>query len=445
MEIHQKTSVPNNQKLKTMVKRCTDQKLLLRSFDARHWRIESGAVVRRRKGIIGVEGGKGLLPVERKRPVFVRRPLQFSATTPKIVRKNQTPFTRSKRVEEEKYPRQKFPWVHSSTTGQILFERYLHANVLWILASRPSANFFFKKKETGCKEGDKCLFPHYKVDEQPNKKPKKEQHPKKKRQGRQERCACCEKRITIGLRITRLGCTRVSRNEGVLGENPMQKVLEPIQRVRFTKSTLRQASIREKKGPSLGKINVKVPHQRSPYVLKIWGQVTWRGPERQQRCAQSKAWDLAKKYFICIKIQAKSFSQQKRPAVSEVSSSTHEGQSFGHWVGETKLRDREVFEEDASVLDYLEQEHLWTSPLGTESITWNAESWSSPSLVHFLACPRRWRSCQSPASRCVGLSADRNECCWACTVLSCALVPCWNTRMPRWWCTTSPCASLPFA
>ena len=33
MEIHQKTSVPNYQKLKTMVKRCKDQKLRLRSFD----------------------------------------------------------------------------------------------------------------------------------------------------------------------------------------------------------------------------------------------------------------------------------------------------------------------------------------------------------------------------------------------------------------------------
>ena len=33
----------------------------------------------------------------------------------------------------------------------------------------------------------------------------------------------------------------------------MQKVLEPIRRMRLTKSMLRQASIREKKGPSLGK------------------------------------------------------------------------------------------------------------------------------------------------------------------------------------------------
>ena len=44
MEIHQKISDPNNQKLKTMEKRSIDQKLRLRNFDARHGRIESGAV-----------------------------------------------------------------------------------------------------------------------------------------------------------------------------------------------------------------------------------------------------------------------------------------------------------------------------------------------------------------------------------------------------------------
>ena len=59
MEIHQETSMPNYQKLKTMVKRRKDQKLRLRNFDARHGKIESGAVVKNRKGLIGVEGGKG--------------------------------------------------------------------------------------------------------------------------------------------------------------------------------------------------------------------------------------------------------------------------------------------------------------------------------------------------------------------------------------------------
>ena len=66
----------------------------------------------------------------------------------------------------------------------------------------------------------------------------------------------------------------------------MQEVLAPIQRVRFTKSTLRHASIRDKKGPSLGETDVKVPHQRSPYET-----------ERQQRCARCMAWNLANHIF----------------------------------------------------------------------------------------------------------------------------------------------------
>ena len=59
MDIYQKISMPDYQKLKTMVKRSIDQKLRLRNFDARHGRIETGAVVKNRKGVSGVEGGKG--------------------------------------------------------------------------------------------------------------------------------------------------------------------------------------------------------------------------------------------------------------------------------------------------------------------------------------------------------------------------------------------------
>ena len=75
--------------------------------------------------------------------------------------------------------------------------------------------------------------------------------------------------------------------------NPLQKVLGTIREVRFTQSTPRQASIREKKGPSLGKIQVKDPHQRSPYAMKF-EDPSYEETERQQRCAQSKAWNLAK-------------------------------------------------------------------------------------------------------------------------------------------------------
>ena len=42
MEIHQKITMPNYQKLKTMVKRGVDQKLRFRNFDARNERIETG-------------------------------------------------------------------------------------------------------------------------------------------------------------------------------------------------------------------------------------------------------------------------------------------------------------------------------------------------------------------------------------------------------------------
>ena len=73
MEIHQKISMPNYQKMKTMVKRSIDQKLRSRNFDARHGKIETGEVVksRRRK--------RYLLPVGGTRAAFEGRPMQFLA------------------------------------------------------------------------------------------------------------------------------------------------------------------------------------------------------------------------------------------------------------------------------------------------------------------------------------------------------------------------------
>ena len=91
MEIHQQISIPNYQKLKTMVKRSKDQKLRLKNFDARHGRIETGAVVKNRKGLysalkeekISVTSGK-------KRPVLARRPMQFQARRPRSCTKTST-------------------------------------------------------------------------------------------------------------------------------------------------------------------------------------------------------------------------------------------------------------------------------------------------------------------------------------------------------------------
>ena len=78
--------------------------------------------------------------------------------------------------------------------------------------------------------------------------------------------------------------------------NPMQKVLGPVRRERYTQSTQRQATIQENKGPSLGKIQVKNPYQRSPYAMKFED----RSPgetERQERCSRGKAWNLARNIY----------------------------------------------------------------------------------------------------------------------------------------------------
>ena len=79
MEIHQKISMLTCRKLKTMVKRRKDQKLRLRNFDDRHGKIESGAVIKSRQGLSGVEGGKGSLSSGKKKTSVRKetRPVQF--------------------------------------------------------------------------------------------------------------------------------------------------------------------------------------------------------------------------------------------------------------------------------------------------------------------------------------------------------------------------------
>ena len=142
----------------------------------------------------------------------------------------------------------------------------------------------------------KRLFPHYKVDEQPNKKPKKSYHSHKGRESDDKNA------VAIAKMISQMGC--VSEDSELLDSqrgkqarrNPMQKVLGPNRRVRSTQSTLRQASIRENRGPSLGKIQVKPRHRRSPYAMKFEDQ-SQEETERQQRCARSRAWNLAKNFY----------------------------------------------------------------------------------------------------------------------------------------------------
>ena len=57
-----------------------NQKLRYETLDARHGTIESGAVVKSRKGLLSVEGGKGICyQWKEKKPMFQGRPVQFPA------------------------------------------------------------------------------------------------------------------------------------------------------------------------------------------------------------------------------------------------------------------------------------------------------------------------------------------------------------------------------
>ena len=305
MEIHQKMSMPNCQKLKTMAKRSTDQKLRLRNFYARHGRIESGAVIKNRKGSSGVEGGKGSCYQWKEKgqcskgdQCSVRHETQDRAQIPEhtAATPSEPTASRGRNVSRKRSVRGK------SNHGSILRQQcrcYLRSTCTRTLCenSHPPESHFYKN-ETGCKAGDKGLFPHYKVEEQSKKKPKKSYFPKR-RESDDKNAVAIVKSVSQLCCVSQDSDALVSQG-GKSRRNPMQKVLAPIQRVRFTESTLRQASIQEKKGPSLRKIQVKNPHPRSPYAVKFedWSQ---EETERQQRCARSKAWNLAKNiwgYFL---------------------------------------------------------------------------------------------------------------------------------------------------
>ena len=105
-------------------------------------------------------------------------------------------------------------------------------------------------------------------------------------------------------------------------------MLEPIRRVRFTKAALRQANIREKEGLSLGKIQVKIPHQRSPYAMKFEDRSP-RETARQERRARGDAWEPAKKiYELKKEDKATFYSPSEEWIMSDASTINPEEREF---------------------------------------------------------------------------------------------------------------------
>ena len=133
----------------------------------------------------------------------------------------------------------------------------------------------FYKSESGCEIGEECLFPHWKVQERPDKQPKKGDD---------------KSAVAIVKSVRQLSCVSQDTEppESAAISRKGTKVLGPVRRVRFRRAALSQANFRENKGPSLGKTQVKIPHQRSPLRYDIWGQISRRNCQtramRPRRC-----------------------------------------------------------------------------------------------------------------------------------------------------------------
>ena len=113
-------------------------------------------------------------PVKRTRPVFEGRPMRNDRSqkpTPKAATPSEPSMTRGRSMSRKRSVRGK------SNPGRIL--RQPCRCFLTGTCARSPCEYWhppecqFYKTESGCKAGSKCLFPHYKVEEQPSERPKK--------------------------------------------------------------------------------------------------------------------------------------------------------------------------------------------------------------------------------------------------------------------------------
>ena len=140
---------------------------------------------------VALKVGKVHVTSGKKSPVFEGRPVQFPKPTPKDAQPSEPSMTRGRSASRKRSVTGRSQTGRkSSTTVQILFERYLYEITLWVLASSRVSISQKEKWESGCKAGDKCLFPHWKVEEQPSLKTQKELQSSKRKLRRQ---GCCSK------------------------------------------------------------------------------------------------------------------------------------------------------------------------------------------------------------------------------------------------------------
>ena len=264
--------MPNHQNLKTMVKMSTDQKLRLRNFDARNEKIETGTVVTSRRGLSGVERGQGECYQWKAKGQCSRGD---KCRACKINTKKRSILSHQhKEVEVRREKRNFTGWSPSGKSNRLPCRDFLTGICTKLPCDYwhpPECQFY--KTESGCKFGDKCSFAHRQVEGQPSKKKGK-------------------RMVTKGS-----GLLKDARRLGCVFQDTEPPESSPI--LRKSKSlgiTSTSAIHKSYAGPSLGKFQVKVPHQRSPYALKFEDR-SQEETERQERCARGDAWRLAKNIF----------------------------------------------------------------------------------------------------------------------------------------------------
>ena len=188
--------MPSCQKLKTMVKRSVDHKLRLRIFDARHEKIETGAVVKSHMRLSGVERGKGICYQWKEKKGSVRRETYVvSSMRVTIVqsRNPHHPLTRNLQKHEVEVCREKeMPEAEASLRSSI--DRRVGT------CTKSPCDYWHPpecqccRTESGCKFGAECPFPHWKVEEQPEKS--------RKKGGGQSAVAIVKKCTTVELCVT---------------------------------------------------------------------------------------------------------------------------------------------------------------------------------------------------------------------------------------------------
>ena len=302
LEIHQKKSGPDYQRLKTMVKRSIEQDMRNKNFGARNGNYERNAVVKnqgtkqRVQRILGdCWQGESNGHCSRgdncsfRHDVNERGKMTQSNTFPNsFLQQNERKASRTRSPRGRSPRGRMYRWPCKNYFKGTCINSFCEK---W----HPPECLFYKTK-SGCKFGEKCSYAHCQVHEQPSKRSKKNDDKsavammKKndwrenvrqpvvnldknhERSGRPDKNRDHElKRRPTGRRSSnarQLGCVfqDMTPPKSVLRKSSdMQK---PIQRVKVTKAIARHTKIRDQ-NPSLGYICPGEPHQRSPNALKF--------------------------------------------------------------------------------------------------------------------------------------------------------------------------------